>query len=54
MKTLPTEIEITYDKKGNIKTLYSPYCNEEKNNTATPTLLTLLVSKIKKHIQDGI
>ena len=42
MKTLNTGVQITYDKKGNIKTLYSPYYSEKKNNPVRGSLLRYL------------
>ena len=38
MKTLKTGVVITYDKKGNIKDVYSPYYTKE-NNATRGTLL---------------
>lgn len=47
---LQTGIEITYDKKGNIKTLYSPYYSSKKNNAIRGTLLNYLRNKLKQII----
>jgi len=44
MKRLNTGVEITYDKKGNIKTLYSPYYSEPKNKQS---FLEYLLNQIK-------
>ena len=51
MKTLNTGVQITYDNKGNIKTLYSPYYSEPKqNNPVRGTILRYLVNQLKKVI----
>lgn len=47
---LQTGIEITYDKKGNIKTLYSPYYSNKENNAIRGTLLSYFRNQLKKII----
>lgn len=51
MKTLDTGVKITYDKKGVIKSIYSPYYSEpKKNNPFRGTILRYLVHQLKKII----
>lgn len=51
MKTLNTGVKITYDKNGNIKTLYSPYYSEpKKNNPVRGSILRYLVYQLKQVI----
>ena len=48
--TLQTGVKITYDKKGNIKTLYSPYYSNKENNAVRGTILSYLRNQLKKII----
>lgn len=50
MKTLPTGVQITYDSKGNIKNLYSPYYSKKKNNPVRGLTLSYAVYKLKQII----
>lgn len=48
---LATGIEITYDKKGNIKTLYSPYYSSKQNNAIRGSILRYLGNQLKQIIK---
>lgn len=49
-KVLDTGIEITYDKKGCIKSLYSPYYSKKENNPVRGGLLNYLHYRLCKLI----
>ncbi len=49
--TLNTGVKITFDKKGNIKTLHSPYYAQKKDNPYRGTILRYLANQIKKIIK---
>ncbi len=51
MKTLKTGVVITYDKQGNIKTLFSPYYDKKENNPVRGTILSYLHNKLKQLIR---
>lgn len=51
MKTLNTGVQITYDKKGNIKTVYSPYYDNKKDNPFRDSILRYFVNQIKQIIK---
>lgn len=53
MKKLNTGVEITYDKKGNIKTLYSPYYSEPKQNNPVRGLTLSYASYKLKQLLNG-
>jgi hypothetical protein len=50
MKTLNTGVVITYDKQGNIKTLYSPYYDKKEDNPVRGSILRYLHYKLKQII----
>ena len=49
MKTLNTGVQITYDKKGNIKTVVSPYTIDDDANNLT--ILRYYVKQIRNIIK---
>lgn len=50
MKKLNTGVVITYDKNGNINTLYSPYYDKKDNNPVRGSYLRYLHYKLKQLI----
>ena len=50
MKKLNTGVVITYDKKGIIKSVYSPYYDKKENNPVRGSLLRWAVYNLKKVI----
>ena len=50
-KKLNTGVVITYDKKGNIKTLFSPYYDKKENNPVRGNILRYNLNRIKQLIK---